>query len=491
MREYSGEPVNGVDTAWLCMDRPTNLMIITALAVVQDLDFNAFRQVVAQRLLKFKRFRKRPVERSGLYFWETDAHFDLDAHVRRAALAGKGDRAELQRVVSELACTAFDSTKPLWQFHYLENYDGRAAVVMRVHHCYADGMALMAVFGALTDATAVIPNMQCTAEAANEDEPEDHQPWQVYQQLLDAALQVVERYTQFSLKISEESLHLLRDPAAVLPMGQLLLNVVGEAARLAAMPSDPRTCLKGVLGISKTCVWSEPLPLARFKRLGLQLGCSVNDVLLSCVAGLLGDHLSRVEPVSEGMEVRATIPVNIRLPATDNESTQPPIGNHFGTVFMPLPVGIKNPVERIYRVKHEMQALRRSLQPDISHGLLATIGLLPGRLLQPAMDLFSGKSSLVLSNVPGARETRFIAGGRIDELMFWVPQAGDIALGISLLSYAGQVQVGLIVDTRVISAPQRLVERFEQELRLHELKSGVAFAEEPDASNAPAPRKVT
>ena len=101
MLEHSGEPVNGVDTAWLRMDRPTNLMVITAMVVVDAIEFDVFRETVKQRFLAFERFRRKPVAHSGLYFWEPDEHFDLDAHVRRAALPGRADKEELQRFISD------------------------------------------------------------------------------------------------------------------------------------------------------------------------------------------------------------------------------------------------------------------------------------------------------------------------------------------------------------------------------------------------------
>lgn len=475
MLDSNSEPMNAVDTAWLRMDRPTNLMVVTAMIVIERCDFHDFTTLIRQRFLAFDRFLKRPVCHSGLYFWEPDEGFELDYHVRRSALPGNADKEELQRFIADLAAVPLDPARPLWQFHFVENYGDSCAIVMRIHHCYADGLSLVSIFAALTDDTAerVEPASATSVgpeqPAANDNRAPGLESWDAYQVIKEAALKSLERYGRFSLKMSEGGLHMLREPSSLKDLGRMALSVLAEASRLTALPSDPETALKGRLGAGKVCLWSEPIALERIKQLGRAYGCSLNDVLLSCVSGALRRYLESYQPVGPDFEIHATVPVNVR--ALDEQGELVPeqaLGNQFGTLFMALPLGVRNPVERIYRIKYEMQRLRRSWQPGISYGLLTALGLMPGRIQRQIIDLFSRKSSLVLSNVPGIQQARYLAGSRVHEAMFWVPQSGESALGISLLSYNQQVQIGLLADRQVVRAPRQLLEAFMLELEAHE-----------------------
>ncbi len=131
---------------------------------------------------------------------------------------------------------------------------------------------------------------------------------------------------------------------------------------------------------------------------------------------------------------------------------------------MPLPVDGDSPLERLYRIKHETRRLKKSWQPGIAWGLASTASVIPGPLRQPIADVFYRKASVVVSNVPGTREARYIAGCRISEQMFWVPQAGNIGLGISIVSYAGTIQFGVVADESVMSDPSAFLEDCLQEL---------------------------
>ena len=152
------EAMSKVDTAWLRMESPTNLMMITGVLIFQDrLDPRRLKDLLEERFLAYRRFRQKAVDSVSAAYWETDADFDIDWHVRVAALPGKADKVELEKFVSELASTPLNHAKPLWQFHLVENYapDGKhtgSVLIARIHHCYADGMALVQVLLSLTDA---------------------------------------------------------------------------------------------------------------------------------------------------------------------------------------------------------------------------------------------------------------------------------------------------------------------------------------------------
>ena len=150
------EPMSRVDTAWLRMERPTNPMMITGvLMFAEPMTRAQLKKVIQQRFLAYSRFRQKPVEGATGAQWVEDADFDLDWHVRLSGLPGKAspsaEKKALERFASQLASSPLDPTKPLWQFHLVERYQGGSAVVARIHHCYADGMALVQVLLSLTD----------------------------------------------------------------------------------------------------------------------------------------------------------------------------------------------------------------------------------------------------------------------------------------------------------------------------------------------------
>jgi hypothetical protein len=132
-------------------------------------------------------------------------------------------------------------------------------------------------------------------------------------------------------------------------------------------------------------------------------------------------------------------------------------------VFANLPIGERNPLARVYAVHQDMQRLKRSSQALVALWLLTALGLLPGVVEERAIELFTAKGSVVVSNVPGPREPLYLAGARIVQQFFWVPQAGDIGVGVSVLTYDGQVHFGLIADSHLIAEPSDVARRFVYE----------------------------
>ena len=147
------ESMRKVDTAWLRMESPSNLMMITGLMFLDELPcYNNFLLMLEKNFLSYRRFKQKAVISTAGTYWQDDEFFDIKGHVRRVALPGNADYDELQDFVSDLASTALDKSKPLWQFHIVENYDKGPVLVSRIHHCYADGIALIQVLLSMTSA---------------------------------------------------------------------------------------------------------------------------------------------------------------------------------------------------------------------------------------------------------------------------------------------------------------------------------------------------
>jgi WS/DGAT/MGAT family acyltransferase len=160
----------------------------------------------------------------------------------------------------------------------------------------------------------------------------------------------------------------------------------------------------------------------------------------------------------DGVTIRATVPVNLR-PLEHAKQ----LGNHFGLVFLELPVGEANPMRRLERIAASMKVLRKSRQAVATFGALAALGMAPPAVQQFALEMFSRKASAVATNVPGPQMPLYLGGSKIRDLMFWVPQNGSIGLGISILSYNGQVHFGLISDARLMPDPGGVISRFRPE----------------------------
>ena len=451
------EPMSKVDTAWLRMEQPTNLMMITGVVGLDDpIDMSRLLETLEQRFLAFRRFRQKAVLGPTGAWWEFDEDFDIRTHVRRVALPGKADRAELETLVAELASTPLDHSRPLWQFHVVENAPGGPALISRIHHCIADGIARVQVFLSLTDPT---PEGRPSARDPDTWRSRRAQESNVFRRLLEPARDGVEWAMYAGQTVVGEALRIVEEPTRAVDHAAAAAEVLQELVNSLTLSDDPPTRFKGRPGVRKQAAWAEPLDLSEVKAVSRAFGCTVNDVLISAVTGALRAYLlERGDALEDGLEIRATVPVNLRRLEHARE-----LGNHFGLVFLPLPVGEDNPLERLYRINASMNELKASKQAAVAFGLLQALGMGPGFLQKPALDLLSRKATAVLTNVPGPRRPLWLAGSQVRDMMFWVPQNGTIGLGISILSYAGKVFFGLITDRRLVPNPGRIIERFHPE----------------------------
>ena len=456
MSEKIRESMSSVDVAWLRMDRPSNLMVICGvLAMDERIPITRLRSTVASRFLCYPRFRQHPVKTAAGFQWQSDENFDLAHHVVKAELTkGAGD-AELESLVSKLVSTALDPRHPLWQFHLVGNYKNGSALILRIHHCYADGIALIQVLLSMTDADRAgrragsVPTPPANRNDADDD------PLEQLLAPLAGTLKVVS--TAGSMLI-EKGTELWRDPGKAVALAEQGGALVGEIAKLALMSEDSATPFKGESGVAKRVAWADPIALDDVKAIGKALGCSVNDVLLSSVAGALRGYLvHRGEDVGDVM-IRALVPVNLRPPEKAYR-----LGNKFGLVFLDLPIGIENPVARLYAVRANRQKLKGSFQPVIALGILAAMGAGPKILQERLLAMLAKNATAVMTNVPGPQQPLYFAGGKIDRLIFWVPQSGNIGMGVSIITYAGQVQFGLITDRGLCPDPEQVIERFAPE----------------------------
>ena len=443
------EPFTSIDAAWLRMDQPTNLMMIVGVLMFDEpLDFARLQGVIEQRLLSFPRFRQRvtyPLGPGGQPHWEDDPTFDLRAHLRRVALPAPGDQQVLEQLVSEYMSTPLDPTKPLWQFHLIEGFGGGCALLSRLHHCIADGIALVQVLLSMTDAT-----------------PDGEPPVAHSSSPFGAAVRSATKVVSAAQKVASETLdrgqRIWNDPLRLLDMLQDGASSTAAMGKLLTLPPDPLTLLKGQLGVTKLAVWSQPIAMEAVKQVGRVTTSTLNDVLLSCVAGALRQYLIGRGEAIDGLSIRAAVPVNLR--PLDAPLA---LGNQFSLIFLSLPVGIDHPLERLIALKENMDSLKSSAEALVAWAILNAIGVVPEAIQRSVVSIFGSKATGVMTNVPGPKQTIYLAGRAVRDIMFWVPQSGYLGLGVSILSYAGQVRVGICTDAGLVPDPGQLVAAFHSE----------------------------
>lgn len=430
-------------------------MTITVMLRVDGLTAPRLRSFLAHYWLAWERFRRVPVAGVAGWAWQPDPQFDLRHHLDVAL--DRFTPAQLQDWVSARLNQPLPRRRPLWKFWLAPNAEGGAALVLRLHHCYGDGMALLSVFEQICPASPRQPPAVYGAP-----ETGDLQRWlKAAQRWLADSVGPVTGAVDAGL-VSAPDTSGADVPARALDLLERFtgnsLRLVHEASGLAVSAQDSPSALRRPLLGRRQCRWSAPVPLTQFRDVARAAHTTINDVLLACVTGALRERLQLSPEALEQAVLHGAIPVDIRHRLPPELSPAPgQLGNGIGTVFVPLPVDGHSPLERLYRLKQETRRLKASWQPGVAWALTASAALLPEAVRRPAVDLLSRKASAVISNVPGTSQPRYLAGCKITEQMFWVPQAGAIGLGISIVSYAGQVQFGVVADESIPAGPEAFV----------------------------------
>ncbi len=441
------ERMSSVDTTWLRMDRPGNPMVVVGLFTLGGpVDLNTLEATIAERFLMVPRLKQRVENRGGEYWWAEDPYFEDSRHIKRVRLPGKADQIELQRFVAELASEHLDKARPLWQMHIVEDYEGGAAVITRIHHAIGDGAALIGMMLSLTDGG----DRRVWSAHAKAQPP----TWLSLPGIktLQQGIGTLGKGIGLTAGLLKQARALATHPAKTAKIGA---GVAGELAWLLLMPEDSWTRFKGKPSGNKRVAWTAPIPLDEVKAAGKALGCTINDVLLASVAGALCEYLREKGDPTKGVEIRALVPVDLRK---SYEAGQ--LGNKFGIVGVELPVGIENPLKRLFEVHRRMQALKQSLEPPVTLGMFAVLGYAPQTVQDRLFDMLIHRATAVMTNVPGPKTPLYLGGAEIKQIMFWVPQSGDIGMGVSILTYNGMVQFGLVTDAAMVPDPEAIIAHF-------------------------------
>jgi diacylglycerol O-acyltransferase len=411
------QPVSHVDAAWLRMDSRTNPMVIHALLTfAQPVPFAEVERLIRARLLRHERFRQRVVD-AGLPLisphWRTEPVCDLRAHLHHLRLPEPADQAALEQLLSDLASTPLPHDRPLWQAYVIDDVQGGTALFVRLHHAIGDGIALVRILLELCDAP-----------------PEP---------------------------VARVGLGTRRPAPDVLSRSKFAAAQAATLGKLLLIPHDAESIVKSALGGHKRLAWSSAFPLADIKQIALRAGGKVNDVLQSCIAGSLHRYLAARGALPSAAHLRTMVTVFLR----DEDHG---LGNHFGLVFLDLPVQGDDPRARLAEVKQRMDELKGADDAAVAFAVLDAIGIASPTLEHIALEVFTRKATVLTSNVPGPPAQIQLASRAVTSMLVWAPTSGYLGVSFTLMSYAGEVRLGVLADSACIDDPGALAAAFEAEL---------------------------
>jgi WS/DGAT/MGAT family acyltransferase len=379
-----------------------------------------------QRLASVPLGQGRPV-------WVDDAHFNLRYHVRHTGLPAPGDDAALKRLAGRVFSQPLDRDKPLWELWLVEGLqDDRFAVIGKTHHALVDGIAGVDITTVLFDTAPepVDPPRPATAWVPH--------PAPSAAQLLAQA--VLERST-VPEEIARGARAALRAPRKLAQSAVDRLNELGAFAWAGLEPA-PRTPYNVPIGPHRRYEWADA-DLDTFKAIKDTLGATINDVVLTVVAGALGRHMRSHGHRTAGLELRALVPVSVR-----GADAERPTGNRVAAVWAPLPVGETDPVAALRRVHAAMEHVKATHEAVGAQVLTELADFAPPTLMSQAARLQARQRlfNVVVTNVPGPQFPLYLLGRRLTAIYPVVPLAANQAIGIAVMSYDGRLGFGLLAD---------------------------------------------
>jgi WS/DGAT/MGAT family acyltransferase len=428
------------DYAWRRMDSDKNLMVINSILLFEGpVDMERLTATIAYRLPNYPRFTQKVAGRR----WVEDEQFDITHHIELERMERDVPREELQAHLTRLAHLPLDRDRPMWHMTVLDRVNGGHAIVFRVHHCITDGLGLVHVLNHLTDDNGL--HGQTPSPVGHPHRAIAHNP-----------------------------------VCSALVRGLSALKIAGHVARLSILWRDAPSQFKAPMSGDKQLVWLPPMEMERVRAMSKRMGVTLNDVWVAAVSGALRQYLEEHGQRPDDRPLRAAVTFNLREKANAFQ-----LGNEFGLVAIELPTNVDDPRVRLRQSSTRMSAIKRSHQPRATMAFLSLAGCLPTALQHAALNLFTSKGSVVLTNIEGPLSRRYLAGSRLTDLICWVPQTGKIGVGLAFISYAGQIQLALFVDTELVPDPDRLMQLTYD--AFHELELATQGAPSPQPAGMPAP----
>lgn len=462
------DPLSGADNAWRRMGKTDNLMTITGILWFDEkVSYEEVCDRLEERLLQFDRFkqkvggRKRRVRRP---YWETVEDFDIETHVYDVSLREPATDERFQEFVGRLMSRPLDERRPLWEAYLVDDVDegDGNAIAFRINHSLGDGFALLYVLLGLADNPEEIdlpignvpmpPGYDAAADGgAATARPESGGAARNRNPRTDSGRSADERADFSEIRLGKAG---------------FAATALREIDRLLRMPDEAETSLRGDLGTQKHASWTDEVDLDQIKEIKRRHDATVNDVLLAVTAGAIRRELEARGEDTEQLRLRCSVPVNLVPMAARDEQ----LGNGFGLAFLPLPVGERDLGARIEFMRDNVGIAQLGVEAFLMYKLIEFAGLLPESGQQRLIEMFEKRATGIVTNVPGPLNTFEFAGTEVTDMVFWVPQAVDQGLGISLITYGGSVRVGVAGDASLLPDAGSLAEHFEAEIQMLEAK---------------------
>ncbi len=462
MAQQHFDRLSAIDASFLHQEGANSHMHVGAVTIFEGPPppYEEFLDSIRGRLHLVPRYRQKltfPRFESGRPLWVDDPSFNLEYHVRQTALPRPGAESQLMRLTARIVSQQLDRTKPLWELCMIEGVEPatpggahRFALISKSHHALIDGVSGIDLATVLFDLAPVPP------EIPHPDERWSPEPVPSAAGVLaSGALGAV----RAGIGGVTRGLGVLAKPAAVLGEIREAAEGIGEIVWAGLNPA-PETPLNVPIGPHRRFVGVRS-ELRDFKLVKDTFGGTVNDVVLAAVSGSLREFLRTRGVRTEGLELRALVPVSIRAAHEHGQ-----FGNRIAALRGPLPVYVEDPVARLRAVRAGMDDLKKSKQAVGAEALASVQSFAPPTLLAQASRLnFSTRLfNLIVTNVPGPQVPIYTRGREMQDVfpVAFLPE--DHALAIAIMSYNGKVNFGLLGDYDALPDLQTLADGIEQSL---------------------------
>ena len=429
--------LTAVDASFLTNESSSSHMHIGAILIFEGPPpkYTDLVEHVRKRLPLVPRFRQKlvvPPLEAGRPLWADDVNFNLTYHIRHTALPDPGGEAQLKQLAGRIFSQQLDRSKPLWEMWLAQNLErDRFAILTKTHHAMVDGISGVDIGTVLFDLERDAKPLELEDDWVPQPEPGTTEL--VARGIADAVATPI--------KIAERAVDVVRNPETTARKAVEALEGVGEIVSAFADPA-PDIPLNDEIGPHRRYVWARS-ELATFKQIKDSIGGTVNDVVLAVITGALRRWLHGRGIRTEGLELRALVPVSIRA-----EDERGNLGNRIALMRGPLPVYIEDPVRRLRTISDAMAGLKRSKQALGAEVISRFNDFAPPTLLAQAARInFSTRLfNLIVTNVPGPQMPLYVLGKELEEVfpVAFLPQ--NHALAVAIMSYHGKVGFGLLAD---------------------------------------------
>jgi diacylglycerol O-acyltransferase len=445
------ERLSSLDASFLYLEKPAMHMHVAGLSVFAPredgpLTYDDVQRVVDARLHLAPRLRQRVLPVPGNIarpLWVDDDRFDLDFHLRRAAIPAPGGRLQLERAVGRVLSRPLDRSKPLWELYVFEGLaDNRTAVLLKLHHAMADGIGGMQIGSALFDLDPTATAGQAPQEWIPEPPPSPETLVEdaIREQLLHPVAAVA---------------HAAQTPARAM---RFIAETVGGVFALAGMGTPPRGPFDGPIGSARRFATAE-VPFSELRTVKHALGGTVNDAVLAAVGAGISDVLTARGEAADGRSLRVMVPVSVRSRGETRD-----VGNRVAPAFLDIPVGPMSPRRRLKAVRKATEALKASGMAVSADSIIGLGAYAPPALHAMAARLVSRQRwfNLVVSNIPAPQVELYLAGARLVASYPAMPLGENCGLSVACASLAGTMAFGLTADWDLVRDAETLARAIER-----------------------------